>query len=242
MSDGSALNDPPSGSAQYGLLCERQLLHNDDGSFMEGYILGHGILGEVDIGGKAGIQFASDLLILVELFGLQWAKRIVIANARQLKEPECDDIEQVHKSHIVLDVPPPPADQDQSWSHLFLCHDCDNIADCSLGNQPVPVCRTHQVRVCGIAGCTNSPVMNTDNSCISPWPACPEWVKHPIDICNYHCAGGKDSDDFLSMVYYDTNVGQWRELPEELQAARFNAQLAQEELQRAHKKYKINLD
>jgi len=125
----------------------------------------------------------------------------------------------------VLEVPPPEGD------HLYLCHDCpddQSIADHQLQN------------VCGVEGCMNAPVvMNTNEGGPPVSSGCPEWMHHPIDICDYHCDGG---EDFWSMIYYDASCGKWRELPEELRTARRNVEMAQEEFQRAHKKYKIDLE
>jgi len=93
--------------------------------------------------------------------------------------------------------------------------------------------------VCGVEGCMNAPVMNTNEGGPGISSGCPEWMHHPIDICDYHCDGG---EDYWSMVYYDAPCGKWRELPEELRTARRNVEMAQEEFQRARKKYKIHLE
>ena len=80
-SDGKLWNDLPPSSEPFGPLVDQQLLRNDTGDFMDDYVLGHGFLGEDEVGGIEGLQFASNLLTIAHLFGLEQAKRILVANA-----------------------------------------------------------------------------------------------------------------------------------------------------------------
>jgi len=221
------LNVLPPTAEPFGPLKEGQFLRTD-GDHMDYYTVGHCTLGEMECGGVAGLEFASSLLTLADLFGLDLAKRILVANAYSYSnytdvnvedEKSMAQIQKTHQERSMVKRPPP------SGPHLF---EKDVLED-----------------VCGVVGCMGNPVINTVEGSPGTFKGCPKWMRHNIDLCERHAGG--DIGEFHDLIYFDNDTCEWREFPEEVikasqtkREAEKSLKCAEAELRRVHKKYKID--